>query len=70
MSQAELAGIVGDEDPAAALWFVALAIVIALPYGLRRVAKSRKDEGVETGKPRTRTTGAIRTLSVSAVRRG
>ena len=42
MSQDELARIVGDEDRAAALWFVALGIVIALPYGLRRVAKGRK----------------------------
>ena len=33
---------VGDEDKAAAIWFAAIAIQVALPYVLRRLAKRRK----------------------------
>jgi hypothetical protein len=37
-----LARKVGDEDLAAALWFLAAGIVLAVPYFLRHFAKKRK----------------------------
>jgi hypothetical protein len=40
--QDTLTRIVGDEDRAAASWFLVLGIVLALPYLLRRLAKRRK----------------------------
>lgn len=40
--QDQITRIVGDEDRAAVLWFVALGIVLALPYLLRWRAKRRK----------------------------
>lgn len=41
---------VGDEDKAAAIWFVALAVEIAMPFALRWLAKKRKAKEWERAK--------------------
>jgi hypothetical protein len=47
MFQDAVTKMVGDEDRAAVLWFLALGAVVALPYSLRRWSKRRKARGWE-----------------------